>query len=54
MRVERLHADLEAKRSTMTACNAVLTAIGEEPLRHMHLDNQISALARMLARRPAA
>ncbi len=54
MKVERLHADLESKRSTMTACNTVLAAIGEEPLRHGHLDNQISALARMLSRRPAA
>lgn len=54
MRIERLHADLELKRSTMTACNTVLTAIGEEPLRRKHLDNQITALARMLPRRPTA
>ena len=38
----------------MTASNTVLTPLGEESLRHKHLDNQITALARMLARRPAA
>lgn len=54
MRIERLHADLESKRSTLTTCNTVLTALGETPLRRLHLDNQIAALARLLARPNAA
>lgn len=53
-KIER-HLDLLRGRLTaLNTCNSVLESVGEKPLSSRHLEHQSAALARRLARTPAA
>jgi hypothetical protein len=54
MRPERLMSEYASRSSTLKTCNSILQSIGEKPLPTKHVDHQSAAVARRMARIPAA
>jgi hypothetical protein len=54
MRAQRQLDVLSSARSTLTACNHALAQAGREPFATEHIENQVTALERLIARRRAA
>jgi len=54
LRLTQLLTSVQARQSTLLACNSALAAHGAEPIRTAYVDNQLSLLARLLANPNAA